>query len=243
MTDQHATPPVATNAELAAPIIPTDLELMNVEAAVTLGESTSLLGDIAAIQAGRRAVYNRGTNDGFTIAQFGFLAQQTEVVRETAEERARQDARWGVTSHPDGTGLTARPLGDFIHRKAGFGWSSLGAMTAPALAAAATENTNVAFAQDQGTWTDILLEEVFEALAAADPAKLRRELIQVAAVAQAWVEDIDRRPDSTRLPADTVVLIDPDCAAGKHDNCSGNGFDVGADQPAPCPCRCHTKDA
>lgn len=108
-------------------------------------------------------------------------------------ERIRQDRKWGEQNHPDGTGLTARPLADLAHRKAAFGWSSVHAMTAPALAAAATENTNVAFAQDQGTWADILLEEVFEALAAADPAKLRHELIQVAAVAQAWVEDIDRR--------------------------------------------------
>ena len=41
------------------------------------------------------------------------------------------------------------------------------------------------------TWTDILLEEVFEALAETDPARLREELVQVAAVALAIVEDLD----------------------------------------------------
>ncbi|MFF0295572.1 hypothetical protein ACFYST_06175 [Kitasatospora sp. NPDC004614] len=41
-------------------------------------------------------------------------------------------------------------------------------------------------------WTGILLEEVYEAVAEADPAKLRAELIQVAAVCAAWVHDLDR---------------------------------------------------
>ncbi|WP_282203949.1 hypothetical protein [Kitasatospora fiedleri] len=46
-------------------------------------------------------------------------------------------------------------------------------------------------------WTGILLEEVYEALAEADPARLRAELLQVAAVCQAWVYDLDRRPATT----------------------------------------------
>jgi hypothetical protein len=43
-------------------------------------------------------------------------------------------------------------------------------------------------------WTGILLEEVYEALAEKDPAKLRAELLQVAAVCAAWVWDLDNRP-------------------------------------------------
>lgn len=43
------------------------------------------------------------------------------------------------------------------------------------------------------TWRHILAEEMFEALAESDPAKLRAELVQVAAVAVQWVEAIDRR--------------------------------------------------
>jgi hypothetical protein len=42
-------------------------------------------------------------------------------------------------------------------------------------------------------WVDILEEEVAEAAAESDPAKLRAELVQVAAVAVAWIEAIDRR--------------------------------------------------
>jgi hypothetical protein len=43
------------------------------------------------------------------------------------------------------------------------------------------------------TWDGILLEEVYEALAEADPVKLREELVQVAAVAASWVVALDRR--------------------------------------------------
>jgi hypothetical protein len=38
-----------------------------------------------------------------------------------------------------------------------------------------------------------LLEEVFEAMAEDSPVKLAHELTQVAAVAVAWVEAIERR--------------------------------------------------
>jgi hypothetical protein len=33
--------------------------------------------------------------------------------------------------------------------------------------------------------------------------------------------------------------MNPDCAEGKHRNCSGDGWDHAADAPAPCPCSCH----
>ncbi len=47
------------------------------------------------------------------------------------------------------------------------------------------------------TWAKILGEEVAEAFGETDPAAIRRELVQVAAVATAWVEAIDRRGPST----------------------------------------------
>ncbi|WPM94355.1 hypothetical protein VG1_CDS0031 [Arthrobacter phage Cupello] len=43
------------------------------------------------------------------------------------------------------------------------------------------------------TGPNILLEEVFEATAEEDPATLRKELVQVAAVTAQWIEAIDRR--------------------------------------------------
>ena len=42
------------------------------------------------------------------------------------------------------------------------------------------------------SWDAILLEEVFEALAESDPVRRRAELVQVAAVAAAEIEAIDR---------------------------------------------------
>jgi hypothetical protein len=40
------------------------------------------------------------------------------------------------------------------------------------------------------------MEEVREAMAESDPAKLRVELVQVAAVSVAWIEALDRRMDA-----------------------------------------------
>lgn len=43
------------------------------------------------------------------------------------------------------------------------------------------------------TWRDILREEVYAALVESDPGRQRAELIQVAAVAIAWVGALDRQ--------------------------------------------------
>lgn len=34
--------------------------------------------------------------------------------------------------------------------------------------------------------------------------------------------------------------MNPDCRDGKHASCNGEGWDMNADEPAPCPCECHT---
>jgi hypothetical protein len=36
-----------------------------------------------------------------------------------------------------------------------------------------------------------------------------------------------------------TVIIDPDCAAGKHTNCDGTGWDENTEALADCPCPCH----
>ena len=36
------------------------------------------------------------------------------------------------------------------------------------------------------------------------------------------------------------VIMDPDCAAGKHTNCDGTGWDEETEALADCPCSCHT---
>jgi len=47
--------------------------------------------------------------------------------------------------------------------------------------------------EDVRDWCSILTEEFAEAMAETDRAKLRAELVQVAAAAVAWIEDLDSR--------------------------------------------------
>src|SRR5688572_25664360 len=87
-------------------------------------------------------------------------------------ERQAQLAKFGDQKHPDGTGLpvhehAARRYRDQADRNAQSGVLA---------------------------WRDVLLEEVYEALAEKDPAALKTELLQVAAVCAAWIHDIDTRP-------------------------------------------------
>lgn len=93
------------------------------------------------------------------------------VLQEVWAERKRQDERWGEQNHPNGTGL---PVYEHAARR----------YRAQADRAAASGHL---------AWRDILLEEVYEALAEADVSKLREELVQVAAVAAVWIESIDRK--------------------------------------------------
>ena len=95
-----------------------------------------------------------------------------DVLSEVLDERIRQNAKWGEQNHPDGT----RRNGDEDHWAAYF-----------------KNQTDQAATDGAVTWRDILNEECAEAYAETDPAKLRAELIQVAAVCVQWVQAIDRR--------------------------------------------------
>lgn len=107
------------------------------------------------------------------------------VLSEVLAERIRQDDRWGEQNHPDGTGVAPEQT---------------------KLADNAKAMCQQAFAEGRGDWAHILFEEVREALAEFDPAKLRAELIQVAAVAVAWAEAIDRRETQPPLTAEELVV-------------------------------------
>ncbi|GAA2159263.1 hypothetical protein [Glycomyces lechevalierae] len=104
------------------------------------------------------------------------------VLDEIAAERARQDAQWGEQNHPDGTGPKVVLAG-------GNAWMEEHAEHARRECQTAADAEAV-------TWRHILREEVYEAFAEFDPAALRAELVQVAAVAVAWIEAIDRREAS-----------------------------------------------
>lgn len=94
-----------------------------------------------------------------------------KFAEELDAERGRQLATFGDQRHRDGTNLANRDWAD--HAKA---------------------QCQNAADEDRLTWAHILQEEFTEALAETDPAKLRAELVQVAAVCAAWVSDLDRRP-------------------------------------------------
>lgn len=101
----------------------------------------------------------------------------SRVEREVRAERDRQDAKFGPQNHPDGTGSEDMKQASVLARSLCQGAAACGVVT----------------------WRHILLEEVHEALAEQDPARLRQELIEVAAVAVAWVEAIDRRTAATPI--------------------------------------------
>lgn len=92
------------------------------------------------------------------------------VLCEVLAERRRQDEKWGEQNHPDGTG------GD----------------SAQVMAESAKLSCDYAAKRGEVTYRHILKEEVAEALAETDKARLRDELIQVAAVCVQWVEKLDR---------------------------------------------------
>lgn len=93
-------------------------------------------------------------------------------------ERIAQDAKWGESNHPDLPAGVKHPCAFF------------GIPTADA----ARLFCETAFRTGTGSNAHILLEEVSEAIEAAhNPVHLRAELVQVAAVALKWIEQIDRR--------------------------------------------------
>lgn len=93
------------------------------------------------------------------------------ILADITEERNAQDKKWGEQNHPDGTGH--------------FNDGQIAELAIASADAAAEAGTL--------TWKHILREEYAEAMAERDPVRLREELVQVAAVAAAWIEAIDRR--------------------------------------------------
>lgn len=94
------------------------------------------------------------------------------ILGEVLMERRRQVEQWGdQASLRSGTGKSQRL----------FGWDP------HTLVVAARRRV-----YQRRDWFSILLEEVFEALEESDRAKLRAEVVQIAAVAVAWVEKLDR---------------------------------------------------
>lgn len=97
-----------------------------------------------------------------------------DLLDEVASERFAQIEKWGQRDRPSVFGESDRRN---FEKTANY-WKQI---------------NDARVELDSLAWDGILLEEVFEALAESDDDLRRQELIQVAAVALAEVECIDRR--------------------------------------------------
>ena len=113
---------------------------------------------------------------------------------EVIEEQSRQVTLWGEQNHED---IGDRP--DHLSFAQAAEWWKL------------MNETRVEL--DSVTWDGILLEEVYEALAESQYGSRREELLQVAAVATAMVEALDRTEAKRRHDEARRVNITPDWVA------------------------------
>jgi hypothetical protein len=117
-----------------------------------------------------------------------------DVLSEVQAERLRQNAIWGEQNHPDGTGAA---LPDSFRGAAN----------------QARQLCELSARMGTVTWRHILLEEVAEAFESSTPHELRAELVQVAAVAAAWVQAIDRRTGDAAADDEAERALDDDADA------------------------------
>lgn len=115
-----------------------------------------------------------------------------EVVHNIYEERRRQTEMYGSTDHPDAIhapGHSLRLVRDILVAD----YEMLTAVSAKT-------NCSSAFRRNEGTWLHLLLEEVAEAAEEAvlhnGSDRLETELVEVAAVAVAWLQAIRERRGS-----------------------------------------------
>lgn len=106
------------------------------------------------------------------------------VLNEVLAERIRQDEKWGEQNWPSFNERIAP-----AHRPLYYGIIEEGA---------AKWRTEHRFKERAGSYADIFIEEVAESIEAETEELLREELVQVAAVAVAWIEAIDRRKAKER---------------------------------------------
>ena len=114
---------------------------------------------------------------------------------EIHEEQAAQLRKWGVQHWPDGTATSHydKEMADEAKRV-----------------------TDEAMVRGSVTWRDILAEEILEVFAEHEWPKIRKELVQAAAVICAWVEDGDRRAASEAAggpvpdPRASATVLDAD---------------------------------
>lgn len=110
--------------------------------------------------------------------------QDALILQEIAEERIRQEDKWGEQNHLDGTGVEwTRYVSPWVWRED----------RAAQIADLAKSHCERKARIESLTFMDIALEEIAEAFAETDEQALRAELVQCAAVLVAWIGAIDRR--------------------------------------------------
>lgn len=140
---------------------------------------TSMEGDgyrVITVKLVDGDVYTFFENDQFELIKSA-EHRKSPTINEVREEMYRQHSKWGQQNHASYTpqGLMEAP--------------------GPITAELAKLICDLKAKNDAVSWTDIFLEEVFEAFEEAKAGNLenlRTELVQVAAVAVSWVESIDR---------------------------------------------------
>jgi len=125
-------------------------------------------------------------------------------LRDIIGERVKNRARWGVQDHPSVHGVPHGMPNTFIYD----------------IPSEQTTKNRCHGKARRGTltWADILLEEFAEAVDAPNEVARHAELVQVAAVALAWIECIDRRR-AADLAADASFRQagDPRCTPAQDD--------------------------
>jgi len=98
------------------------------------------------------------------------------IYDEIKAERKRQDEKWGVQD---------LPMVD----------KSFNYQDTMEMLDHVREINGISFAYGNGSWYYILKEEIYEAFVESDPERQREEMIQVAAVAVAIIECLDRKKE------------------------------------------------
>ncbi|MEE4598261.1 hypothetical protein V2J94_41570 [Streptomyces sp. DSM 41524] len=115
------------------------------------------------------------------------------VLDEIHAERARQEEKWGEQNHPDVDPRDIPYVTHGYYASHADIWRQVNEERAKPSRSLGRCTGHPEGPHPHTAWDGVLLEKAYEALAEEDPARLRAELIQVAAVAVAWVEAIDRR--------------------------------------------------
>lgn len=127
----------------------------------------------------------------YDTERFGGIAHEVVAEAIRSIDKHGEQAHLPMGTGPDTTPLAARNVEPGSMHQSGL-WPG---MRARQLARIATLDTKSHSANEGGddtcTWWLILREEVFEAAAEANPAKLRAEMVQIAAVALKMIDALD----------------------------------------------------